>query len=149
MLPFYVFQIESNQIEGIDTVKYGEPEALWALVQEPALTVKALEDYVAVIQPDARLRSSPHIPNVRVGNYVAPQSGLSILGELHELLEECNAGSISPHRAHVVYENLHPFTDGNGRSGRALWLWLHKGRVPGGRSFLHQFYYETLEHSGR
>jgi hypothetical protein len=35
-----------------------------------------------------------------------------------------------------------PTTDGNGRSGRALWLWCMRGRAPLG--FLHQFYYQTL-----
>ena len=39
----------------------------------------------------------------------------------------------------------HPFTDGNGRSGRALWLWQMNNHAPFG--FLHTFYYQTLENS--
>ena len=66
---------------------------------------------------------------------------------------EEKARGITISTAHVEYETLHPFTDGNGRSGRALWLWMKtRGTVLDFRQatslgFLHTFYYEALQNS--
>ena len=85
--------------------------------------------------------------NVRVGSYRPPEGGPAIRQRLQELLNRVNERKISEFDAHVCYETLHPFTDGNGRSGRAIWLWQNSGYAPLG--FLHSFYYQTLEASGR
>ena len=48
-------------------------------------------------------------------------------------------------QTHNDYENLHPFTDGNGRSGRMLWAWQMRNDDDAmARGFLHTFYYQTL-----
>jgi Fic family protein len=54
--------------------------------------------------------------------------------------------SADPWVMHVEFEKLHPFMDGNGRTGRAIWVWhmLRCGRKPFEISFLHRFYYQTL-----
>ena len=76
--------------------------------------------------------------DVRVGDYIAPEGGPGIVSELQELLES----DCGPFYAHKWFEALHPFTDGNGRTGRLYWLWLMKDAPLG---FLHTWYYQSLQ----
>jgi len=65
---------------------------------------------------------------VRVGGYLPPAPG-DVSGLMFELLEWWNraAGDLSPVLSsavlHYRFEAIHPFADGNGRTGRALALW--------------------------
>lgn len=65
---------------------------------------------------------------VRVGTYIPPAPA-EVSGLMFELLEWWNskAGEISPVLSsailHYRFEAIHPFGDGNGRTGRALALW--------------------------
>jgi hypothetical protein len=85
--------------------------------------------------------------NVRVGAHIPPAGGPHIAIMLKSILAEVNTGTMSPYRAHLAYETLHPFMDGNGRSGRAVWLWQMQRDTPYSSlalGFLHRFYYQTL-----
>lgn len=65
---------------------------------------------------------------VRVGAYVPPPPG-QVSGLMFELMEWCNGPSralspvLSSAILHYRFEAIHPFADGNGRTGRALALW--------------------------
>ena len=139
------FVRESNRIEGILRGPTGaEIDAHAAFLYLPRPKVSDLEGFVSVVAPGHRLRDQ-HGLNVRVGNHIAPPGGPEIRAALDTLLARAFTPD-DPWQIHIEYETLHPFTDGNGRSGRALWLWQMQVAPIG---FLHQFYYQTLERVGR
>ena len=65
---------------------------------------------------------------VRVGNHFPP-AALDVSGLMFELLDWWNKKSVelspvlSSAILHYRFEDIHPFADGNGRTGRALSLW--------------------------
>ncbi len=136
------FVRESNEIEGINrTPSRREIAAHVSLLSAPTLTIPLLCQFVSAVQPGAKLRTES-FHNVVVGNHVPPPGGIAVAYKLQELLDAAE----DPYEAHIAYETLHPFTDGNGRSGRALWLRM---QGPSGlvNLFLTEFYYETLRRS--
>lgn len=137
------FVRESNRIEGIRRPPaVAEVEAHRRFLALPEVTLEELERFVLTIAPGKFLRAATGM-NVRVGRHYPPPGGVDIVLDLYELLGEVNANRLTPYQAHVKYEFLHPFMDGNGRSGRVLWLWMLSGHAPLG--FLHTFYYQALD----
>jgi hypothetical protein len=133
------FVRESNRIEGILRDPTGdEVVAHAAMIHLAYPTVEDLVAFVGIIAPGHKLRDQYGL-DVRVGDHIAPRGCPEIRTSLETLLDDLDLKD--PWQTHVEYETLHPFTDGNGRSGRAIWLWQMKGAPIG---FLHRFYYQTL-----
>lgn len=134
------FVQESNAIESIfRDPSQEEVNELDRFMKLEVITIEELQKFVSVYQPDALLRDVIG-RSVRVGSYLPPKGGPWIREHLELLL----LSGLDPYDLHVYYEKLHPFMDGNGRSGRALWAWKNQDISKG---FLLPFYYETLRRS--
>jgi hypothetical protein len=136
------FVKESNRIEGIirrPTSK--EIKAHVDFLSLKTLDVADMEEFVnSVASADLRRHAGM---NVRVGKHYPMKGSAEVEWALRELL--VHQDSHTPFSLHVAYELLHPFMDGNGRSGRVLWLWKMGGIGKAPLGFLHHFYYQTLE----
>lgn len=139
------FVRESNRIEGIHRAPTDEElVATQYFLDLDVLTISDVVKLVDVYQRGARPRFVQGL-DVRVGGHVPPRGGPHVQSALQRILEAVNDGDFSAYEAHVAYETLHPFTDGNGRSGRAIWLWATGGMEQAPLGFLHHFYYESLQ----
>lgn len=141
------FVRESNRIEGIVRPPTKREISIHAgFLTFSRIGVTQLSDLVWVVA-QRHLREHPGM-DVRVGDHLPPRGGPEIRTQLDQLCANINDRQLTPYEAHQAYEHLHPFMDGNGRSGRALWLWhmLRDGNDPYilRRGFLHTFYYQAL-----
>lgn len=139
------FVRESNRIESIHREPTAEEVSATArfLSRSAVITISDLVDLVAVYQPNARPRFSQGL-DVRVGDHYPPRGGPHVQTALQAVLDKAAPRTADAFAIHVEYETLHPFTDGNGRSGRALWLWCMGGTIKAPLGFLHHFYYQAL-----
>ncbi len=143
------FVEESNRIEGIHR-KPTEDElrATCDFIELSVVQILDMERLVEVYASGARLREKADM-DVQVGRHQPQPGGLMVRHMLKGILTRIgNEPFPTPYRMHVAYETLHPFMDGNGRSGRALWAWQMiqqpDNRIGLGLGFLHAFYYQAL-----
>lgn len=111
----------SNRMAGITREPTAsEISAHRGLLAANALRVENLELFVHHIAAGARLRSE-------AGEHAEPDRkpppAEELKADLATIVLAVQRQSASPHRLHRIYTLLRPFTDGNGRCGRALLMW--------------------------
>lgn len=144
MVSLYEFILESNRIEGIPWVSWSEEDAHKNFLALDELRVMDVCNLVNIIA-QAPIRDRVGM-DVTVGESKVSPGGLHIPDMLRDLIGRVNSNKLTPFQAHCQYENLHPFMDGNGRSGRAIWAWhmIKNGKDPFKIPFLREFYYQSI-----
>lgn len=132
---------ESNRIEGITNAEANEImfEKLEAFLKLEELTLDNVCDF-----NDWGILREMEGMNVSVGGRLCLPGGRQVKSYLELIISTVDKRNA--YKNHLDFEKLHPFTDGNGRTGRAISLWqmVRQHDYDLSLGFLHQFYYQAL-----
>jgi len=136
------FAKESNRIEGITNAEANERmfeklEAFLKFKELTAVRVCGFNEW-GVLRRNAGM-------DVRIGGRSCLPGGDSLKHHFALIIHTLRERSAFVN--HVEFERLHPFTDGNGRTGRAIWLWqmVNQNGYDLSLGFLNKWYYQSLE----
>lgn len=146
LTPLERFVSESNRIEGVDHFTAEEVQAHERILSLDEITISDLVAFVEICTKGYGELRQHNGMDVVVGNHRPPPGGPLVREDLERILREMGRGSYEAFVWHHEYETLHPFRDGNGRSGRALWLWCMGGIEKAPLGFLQTWYYQSLNY---
>jgi Fic family protein len=150
---------ESNAIEGIyDEAEIDRSMVAWEYLEN--LEAKLTHGIICRVQKVITLHQAlqPHQrgyyrdlsqTNVTVGNYLPPHYAM-VQGLMDNWLLDYE--ELGPWKAHARFESIHPFVDGNGRTGRMLMWWqeLQRGEKPTLiKATERQTYYDRLKRESK
>lgn len=122
----------SNQIERIsDPAEIEQSLKAWEyLKDQPAITHEVVKEVQRLItanqsELDNVQRGDYRKISVRVGGRYAPNPGL-VWALMDNFITDMEL--MTPLVAHVRFEYIHPFVDGNGRTGRMI-MWWHMAKA--------------------
>ena len=112
----------SNRMAGIEREPTpSEISAHRGLLAANALRVENLELFVHHVAEGAQVRREPAPQAMSADEEAFPREQLK--ADLATIVLAAQKQAASPQRLHRIYTLLSPFTDGNGRCGRALLMW--------------------------
>ncbi len=137
----------SNILSSIDSPAADQVhcDALVELLSYNKINVQHLTNFVLALEPTAELRQGDK--EVVIAGFKLPNSTTSNIGLLFLLKKLSNGDNQHPWFTHMQIMELHPFTDGNSRLARAVWLWnmVKNFNYTGEQPFFSVFYNQTFE----